>query len=62
MSSAVLKVRGTGAFEWIDTMDAAHAFNKVGLFGNQNNVCQPRAAKCRHTVKRLKAVFTGCNG
>ena len=20
--------------EWIDTMDAAHAFNEVGLFGN----------------------------
>jgi hypothetical protein len=45
MSSAVLKVRGTGACEWIETMDAAHAFNEVGLFGNQNNVCQPRAAK-----------------
>jgi hypothetical protein len=43
-------------------MDAAHAFNKVGLFGNKNNVCQPSAAKWRHAVERLKAVFTGWGG
>jgi hypothetical protein len=42
---------------WLDTVDAAHAFNEVGLFGNQNTVCQPRAAKWRHTVERLKTVF-----
>ena len=34
-----------------------HAFNEVGLFGNQNTVCQPRATKWRHTVERLKGVF-----
>jgi hypothetical protein len=39
-----------------------HAFNEVGLFGNQNTVCQPRAAKWRHTVERLNAVFTGWGG
>ena len=47
--------------KWLDTVDAAKAFNEVGLFGNQNTVCQPRAAKWRHTVERLKTVFTGWN-
>jgi hypothetical protein len=46
---------------WLDTVDAAHAFNEVGLFGNQNTVCQPRAAKWRHTVERLKMTFKGWN-
>lgn len=45
--------------KWLDTVDAAHAFNEVGLFGNQNTVCQPRAAKWRHSVERLKTVLTG---
>ncbi len=35
----------------------ASAFNEVGLFGNQNTVCQPTTPKWRHTVDRLKAVF-----
>jgi hypothetical protein len=34
----------------------------VGLFGNQNTVCQPRAAKWRHTVERLRSVFKGWGG
>ena len=43
--------------KWLNTVDVAKAFNEVGLFGNQNTVCQPRAAKWRHTVERLKTVF-----
>ena len=43
---------------WLATLDAAHAFNEVGLFGNQNTVCQPTTPKWRHTVERLKQVFT----
>lgn len=43
---------------WLDTVDAAKAFNEVGLFGNQNTVCQPTTLKWRHTVDRLKQVFT----
>ena len=43
---------------WLDTLDASHAFNEVGLFGNQNTVCQPTTPKWRHTVERLKQVFT----
>lgn len=46
---------------WLDTVDAAHAFNEVGLFGLQHTVCQPRAAKWRHTVDRLKTVFLHWN-
>lgn len=48
--------------KWLHAVDAAKAFNEVGLFGNQNTVCQPRASKWRHTVERLKAVFTGWGG
>lgn len=47
--------------KWLDTVDATKAFNEVGLFGNQNTVCQPRAAKWRHTVERLKTVFPHWN-
>ena len=46
---------------WLDTVDEAHAFNEVGLFGLQHTVCQPRAAKWRHTVDRLKTVFLHWN-
>lgn len=43
--------------KWLDTVDANRAFNEVGLFGNQNTVCQPTTPKWRHTVERLKTVF-----
>ncbi len=43
--------------QWLQTVDAAKAFNEVGLFGNQNTVCQPTTPKWRHTVDRLKTVF-----
>ncbi|RTL34822.1 MAG: DUF91 domain-containing protein [Burkholderiales bacterium] len=42
---------------WLHTVPAAKAFNELGLFGNQNTVCQPTTPKWRHTVERLKAVF-----
>ena len=43
--------------KWLDTVPAAKAFNELGLFGNQNTVCQPTTPKWRHTVERLKSVF-----
>lgn len=44
--------------EWLETRERKHAFHETGLFGNQNTVCQPTAAKWRHTIDRLKSVFT----
>ncbi|RDZ29662.1 endonuclease NucS domain-containing protein [Lysobacter silvisoli] len=44
--------------DWLDRVSAARAFNELGLFGNQNTVCQPTTPKWRHTVERLKNVFT----
>lgn len=43
--------------EWLDTVPRNQAINEVGLFGNQNTVCQPTAQKWRHTVERLKSRF-----
>ena len=43
--------------EWLDTVAENHAVNEVGLFGNQNTVCQPLTPKWRHTVDRLKTHF-----
>lgn len=45
--------------EWLDTVPESDALNEVGLFGNQNTVCQPTAPKWRHTVERLKKKFPG---
>jgi hypothetical protein len=42
---------------WLDTVPEERAFKEVGLFGNQNTVCQPTTPKWRHTVERLKSVF-----
>ena len=47
--------------QWIETMDEAKAFNEIGLFGNQNSVCQPTTPKWRHTTDRLKTYFTRWN-
>lgn len=44
--------------QWLDTVPAAKAINEVGLFGNQNTVCQPLTPKWRHTVERLKTHFS----
>jgi hypothetical protein len=43
---------------WLDTLPLSHAFYEIGLFGNQNTVCQPTTPKWRHTVDRLKTIFT----
>ncbi|QSA97491.1 hypothetical protein [Methylococcus sp. EFPC2] len=43
--------------QWLDAVPEAKAVNEVGLFGNQNSVCQPTTPKWRHTVERLKAYF-----
>ena len=45
--------------EWLDTVSENKALNEVGLFGNQNTVCQPTAPKWRHTVERLKTYLPG---
>lgn len=42
---------------WLDTVPESRAVNEVGLFGNQNTVCQPTTPKWRHTVDRLKMRF-----
>lgn len=42
---------------WLDTVPEAKAVNEVGLFGNQNTVCQPTTPKWRHTIERLKTHF-----
>lgn len=43
--------------KWLDTVPENKAVNEVGLFGNQNTVCQPTTPKWRHTVERLKQTF-----
>lgn len=44
--------------KWLHTVHSpSEAFDEVGLFGNQNTVCQPTTPKWRHTVDRLKAYF-----
>lgn len=50
------------AVKWLDTLGSNKAFNELGLFGNQNTVCQPTTPKWRHTVERLKTVFPNWNG
>ncbi len=46
---------------WLDTVPSEEAFNELGLFGNQNTVCQPTTPKWPHTVERLKAKFPKWN-
>lgn len=47
--------------DWLETVPANKAFHEVGLFGNQNSVCQPTTPKWRHTVDRLKNYFPKWN-
>lgn len=47
--------------KWLDTVPTKNAIDEVGLFGNQNTVCQPVTPKWRHTVERLKQFFTKWN-
>jgi hypothetical protein len=48
--------------DWLDTVPEDRAFDEVGLFGNQNTVCQPTTPKWRHTVERLKTYFKNWDG
>ena len=48
--------------EWLDTVPVEDAIDEVGLFGNQNSVCQPLTPKWRHTVERLKSRFRKWDG
>ncbi len=43
--------------DWLDTLPKNEAVDEVGLFGNQNTVCQPTTPKWRHTIERLKSKF-----
>ena len=43
---------------WLDSVPENNAVNEVGLFGNQNTVCQPTTPKWRHTIELLKVVFS----
>jgi hypothetical protein len=47
--------------DWLDTVPTKMAIDEVGLFGNQNTVCQPSTPKWRHTVERLKSHFPKWN-
>jgi hypothetical protein len=48
--------------KWLQTVNSpSEAFDEVGLFGNQNTVCQPTTPKWRHTVDRLKSHFRNWN-
>lgn len=47
---------------WLDTKRDTEAFKELGLFGNQNTVCQPIVSKWAHTITRLKAAFPNWDG
>lgn len=47
--------------DWLDTVPTQKAVDEVGLFGNQNTVCQPSTPKWRHTVERLRTHFPKWN-
>ena len=47
--------------EWLQTAPLAEAVKLAGLFGNQNTVCRPRAAKWQATTEYLKDKFPGWN-
>jgi len=42
---------------WVQTVPLEKGFQEIGLFGNENTVCKPTAAKWRSTVERLKVRF-----
>jgi len=48
--------------EWLDTLPENEAVKEIGLFGNQNTVCQPTTPSWRHTVERLKTFFKNWDG
>lgn len=44
--------------EWVATVGFDAAIHEVRMFGNQNSVCAPKIPKWRHTVDRLKTLFS----
>ncbi len=42
---------------WLDTVPKDQAVAELGMFGNQNTVCQPQTPGWRQTVERLKTYF-----
>lgn len=44
--------------KWLQTVPLEQAVDEIGLFGNQNTVCQPKTPKWRHTIERLKQKFS----
>jgi hypothetical protein len=42
---------------WLQTVPLENAIREIGLFGNQNTVCQPTTPKWRSTIQRLKEKF-----
>lgn len=44
--------------EWLDTVPRDQAVHEAGFFGQQNSVCRPTTPSWRHTLDRLKTVFT----
>jgi len=47
--------------KWLQTVPLSAAVYEIGLFGNQNTICQPTAQKLRSTVKRFKVIFPKCD-
>ena len=47
--------------KWLQTVPVEQAIWEVGLFGNQNTVCQPTTPKWRFTVERLKTLLPKYN-
>ena len=43
--------------EWLHTLPEAEAIQELGMFGNQNTVCQPKTPKWRTTLDQLKPRF-----
>lgn len=43
--------------QWSQTIPTGQAVREIGMFGNQNTVCRPRAPKWRSTIERLKEHF-----
>ena len=39
---------------WLQTLPLEKAVKGIGLFGNQNTVCQPTTLKWRYTVEHLE--------
>jgi hypothetical protein len=50
------------AVDRLQTVTRDQAVHEIGLFGNQNTVCEPTTPKWRHTLERLKQRIPGWDG